>query len=113
MHVDVSAFFDVDAERARLTKEIAQRRGHAESLEKKLANQNFVSRAPAEVVQQQRQLAQAEAAEAAARAAWHSARLALERAAGTTLETYGVSFDEARRGEVARAPAEPPAGSNN
>lgn len=61
---------------------------------------------PFEVVQQQRQLAQAEAAEAAARAAWHSARLALERAAGTTLETYGVSLDEARRGEVARAPAD-------
>jgi valyl-tRNA synthetase len=54
VHVDVSAFFDVDAERARLTKEIAQRRGHAESLEKKLSNENFVSRAPAEVVQQQR-----------------------------------------------------------
>lgn len=68
---------------------------------------------PFEVVQQQRQAAQAQAAEAAARAAWHSARLALERAAGTTLETYGISLDEARRGEVARAPAEPPSESNN
>ncbi len=66
---------------------------------------------PFEVVQQQRQLAQAEATEASARAAWHSARLALERAAGTTLETYGVSLDEAKRGEVARAPAELPPGS--
>ncbi len=64
---------------------------------------------PFEVVQQQRQLAQAQAAEASARAAWHSARLALERAAGSTLETYGISLDEARRGEVARAPAGPPA----
>lgn len=68
---------------------------------------------PFEVVQQQRQMAQAQAAEAAARAAWHSARLALERAAGSTLETYGVSLDEAKRGEVARAPAGPPASSNN
>jgi outer membrane protein TolC len=67
---------------------------------------------PFEVVQQQRQLAQAEAAEAAARAAWHSARLTLERAAGTTLETYGVSLEEARRGEVARAPAAPPSASD-
>jgi outer membrane protein len=68
---------------------------------------------PFEVVQQQRQAAQAQAAEAAARAAWHSARLALERAAGTTLETYAISLDEAKRGEVARAPAEPPSESNN
>lgn len=67
---------------------------------------------PFEVVQQQRQVAQAEAAEAAARAAWHSARLALERAAGTTLETYGVSLEEARRGEVARKSALPPADNN-
>jgi outer membrane protein TolC len=67
---------------------------------------------PFEVVQQQRQMAQAQAAEAAARAAWHSARLALERAAGTTLETYGVSLGEAKRGESARAPAEPPPDPN-
>jgi valyl-tRNA synthetase len=70
VHVDVSAFFDVDAEKARLTKEIANLRGHADSLEKKLANENFVSRAPADVVQQQRDKlvevrGQAEAAEAA------------------------------------------------
>jgi valyl-tRNA synthetase len=70
VHVDVSAFFDVDAERARLTKEIAQLRGHAESNEKKLSNESFTSRAPAEVVQQHReklieirgQIASAEAA---------------------------------------------------
>jgi valyl-tRNA synthetase len=54
VHVDVSAFFDPAAEKARLTKEIAQLRNFAESTEKKLANENFVSRAPADVVQQQR-----------------------------------------------------------
>ncbi len=70
VHVDVSAFFDVDAERARLTKEIGQLGGLQKSIEAKLANQNFVIRAPAEVVQQQRdklqetrgQIAAAEAA---------------------------------------------------
>lgn len=70
VHVDVSAFFDAGAEKARLTKEIAQLRGFAESIDKKLANEGFVSRAPADVVQQQRakreevraQLAAAEAA---------------------------------------------------
>jgi valyl-tRNA synthetase len=70
IHVDVSAFFDVDAEKSRLTKEISNLRGHADSLEKKLANENFVSRAPADVVQQQRDKlvevrGQAAAAEAA------------------------------------------------
>jgi valyl-tRNA synthetase len=54
VHVDVSAFFDVDAEKARLAKEIVQLRGHAESIDKKLSNESFVSRAPADVVQQQR-----------------------------------------------------------
>jgi valyl-tRNA synthetase len=54
VHVDVSRFIDVDAEKARLAKQLEQLRGHAKSLEAKLANENFVSRAPAEVVQQQR-----------------------------------------------------------
>ncbi|MCA9235883.1 MAG: class I tRNA ligase family protein, partial [Planctomycetales bacterium] len=54
VHVDVSAFFDADAEIARLEKEEQQLAGFAKSLSAKLANENFVSRAPAEVVQQQR-----------------------------------------------------------
>jgi valyl-tRNA synthetase len=70
VHVDVSAFFDVGAEKSRLTKEILNLRGLADALEKKLANDNFVTRAPAEVVQQQRDKLvevrrQAEAAQAA------------------------------------------------
>jgi valyl-tRNA synthetase len=52
--VDVSRFLDVGAETARLAKQLEQLRGHAKSLEAKLGNENFVSRAPAEVVQQQR-----------------------------------------------------------
>jgi valyl-tRNA synthetase len=56
IHVDVSAFFDPEAEKSRLSKEILNLRNHAESLEKKLANESFVSRAPAEVVKQQRDL---------------------------------------------------------
>ena len=55
MHVDVSAFFDVGAEKSRLSKEILNLRGHADALEKKLANEGFVTRAPADVVQQQRE----------------------------------------------------------
>src|SRR5690606_33651373 len=54
VHVDVSQFFDPAAERQRLTKEVGQLRGLQKSIEAKLANENFVTRAPAEVVQQQR-----------------------------------------------------------
>ena len=73
VHVDVSAFFDADAERARLAKEIAQFRGFADAIEKKLANENFVSRAPAEVVEQQRaKLAEVRGQTAAAEAALQS-----------------------------------------
>jgi valyl-tRNA synthetase len=54
VHVDVSQFIDVDAERARLTKQQGELAGRIKGLESKLANENFVSRAPADVVQAQR-----------------------------------------------------------
>jgi valyl-tRNA synthetase len=54
VHLDVSQFIDVDAEKTRLAKELDQKRSFAKAIEAKLANENFVSRAPADVVQQQR-----------------------------------------------------------
>lgn len=54
VHVDISAFFDVDAERARLEKERDQLTTFTKSIAGKLSNENFVSRAPAEVVQTER-----------------------------------------------------------
>jgi valyl-tRNA synthetase len=54
VHVDLSRFIDVAAERKRLEKErdnIAKQIG---SIDNKLANQNFVDKAPADVVAQQR-----------------------------------------------------------
>jgi valyl-tRNA synthetase len=54
VHLDVSRFIDVDAEKTRLTKQLEQFRGFVKSIDAKLANEAFVSRAPAEVVQQQR-----------------------------------------------------------
>ncbi len=54
VHVDISAFFDVGAERKRLEKELAEKSKFATGLENKLGNENFVSRAPANVVQEQR-----------------------------------------------------------
>jgi valyl-tRNA synthetase len=44
----------VDAELARIDKELAKAEGDLRSVEGKLGNANFVDRAPAEVVQQQR-----------------------------------------------------------
>ncbi len=54
VHLDVSRFIDVDAERSRLAKQLESLRNHIKALETKLGNENFVSRAPAEVVEQQR-----------------------------------------------------------
>ena len=54
VHVDVSRFIDVEAERSRLTKQRDELAKFAASIEKKLANKNFVDRAPADVVQRER-----------------------------------------------------------
>ena len=54
VHLDVSRFIDVDAEKKRLAKQIEQWEGFVKSMAAKLNNESFVSRAPAEVVQQQR-----------------------------------------------------------
>ena len=50
----MAGLFDSDAERARLRTQIEQRRADVERLGGKLANEQFVSRAPAVVVQQER-----------------------------------------------------------
>ncbi|SFW34131.1 valine--tRNA ligase [Nitrosovibrio sp. Nv17] len=46
---------DVDAERMRLTREIRRIEGEAEKASRKLANPDFVARAPASVVEQERE----------------------------------------------------------
>lgn len=53
--VPLAGMIDLDAERDRLRKEIEQKRGFLASVEKKLANDNFVSRAPEAVVEKERQ----------------------------------------------------------
>lgn len=52
--VDLTGFIDVDAEIARNEKLEREKLGQIEGKEKKLANANFVGRAPAEVVQRER-----------------------------------------------------------
>lgn len=55
--VPLSGLVDLGEERARLEKEIAQKAQFLAAVEKKLRNEQFVSRAPAEVVARERQKA--------------------------------------------------------
>jgi valyl-tRNA synthetase len=54
VHVDLSRFIDVAAERQRLEKERENITKQIGGIDNKLANKNFVDKAPTEVVQQQR-----------------------------------------------------------
>jgi outer membrane protein len=56
------------------------------------------------VIQYQNYLAQARSTEVASKGAYIKARIALQRATGTTLESHHVAVDEAYRGSVARPP---------
>ncbi len=62
VHVDVSAFIDVEAEQKRLTKLRDEKTKFIASMTAKLANEKFVASAPPEIVQGQRdKLAETEA----------------------------------------------------
>jgi outer membrane protein len=64
---------------------------------------------PYNVIQQQRDLATAQATEISAEVAYSNARLALDQTLGTTLESNHISIDDARSGKVARPSALPAA----
>jgi valyl-tRNA synthetase len=53
--VSLAGLIDVEKEKARLIKQIAEKRKHLQGMHAKLANEGFMSRAPAEVVQQHRE----------------------------------------------------------
>jgi valyl-tRNA synthetase len=55
IHVPLAGLLDLDAERARLSKEIAVLEKDADGVRRKLENTEFVSKAPEEVVEQQRE----------------------------------------------------------
>ena len=54
VHVDLKDFIDVDAEKTRLEKLQEKLVKGIAGKEKKLSNENFVARAPAEVVEQEK-----------------------------------------------------------
>jgi valyl-tRNA synthetase len=54
MEVPLAGLIDVEAERARLTKELEKARREIDGLERKLGNPSFVDRAPREVVAENR-----------------------------------------------------------
>ena len=51
----LQGIIDFDAEKVRLTKEIVKLKGEADKIEAKLANADFIARAPDEVVEEQRE----------------------------------------------------------
>ena len=55
IHVPLAGVLDLDAEGARLQREIAALEADAAGMERKLGNRDFVSKAPEEVVEQQRE----------------------------------------------------------
>ena len=61
--VPLADLIDLDVEAARLRKEIDQKEQFLRGVERKLANENFVTRAPAEVVERERQKARDASAE--------------------------------------------------
>ena len=58
VYMPLSELVDLDKERARITKELEKNRGFLEGQRKKLANENFVSRAPENVVAAERDRAE-------------------------------------------------------
>jgi outer membrane protein len=66
---------------------------------------------PYNVIQQQRDLVNAQYALSAALVSYSNARIALDQSLGATLEVNHISIDEARIGRVSRPPAPlPPEG---
>jgi valyl-tRNA synthetase len=53
--VPLAGLIDLEAERARIGKEVAKKEQELERLRQKLANPNFADKAPAEVVTRERQ----------------------------------------------------------
>jgi len=61
--VPLAGMIDLDVERERLQKEINQKEQFLNSVERKLHNEQFVTRAPAEVVDREREKARDSKAE--------------------------------------------------
>ena len=65
VNLQIAGVIDIRAERARLEKSLGKIRKDADGLEKKLGNQNFLSKAPEEVVEEQHERLAAARSEAA------------------------------------------------
>jgi len=66
-----------------------------------------------QVIQDQRDLTTAAAAEVTAQATYAGARVQLDVATGSTLANNNVEFAEAKEGHVSRPPTPPPAAAPN
>ena len=52
-YLDVRSFIDIEKEKEKLSKEVEQMKGFLAAVEKKLANKNFIDRAPREIVEKE------------------------------------------------------------
>ena len=55
LYIPMAELVDLEAEKKRLSKELEKKRKYQDSIEKKLSNKKFTSKAPAEVVQREKE----------------------------------------------------------
>ena len=101
----LAGVIEFDKERARLDRELGKVGKERDKLERKLDNQQFLSRAPAHVVEEQRgRLDEARTAEPGSRRRWSVSR---RRNGVLTSPGRCSRLDRSPRGRVSRAPAGP------
>jgi len=116
-HVDVTnSVVALRQARARYEAAVQSRILEQQLLDAEEKKFNLGASTPYDVVVQQRDLANAQASELAARVAYQSARISLDQTTGATLEVNHVSLADAEKGKIAQTsqlpttlPAVPPA----
>jgi outer membrane protein TolC len=108
VEVDITnSLVAVQQARARVRAAVENRKLAEESLRAEQRKYELGASTPANVIQQQRDLAAARASEVAARSNYQAARVALDRSSGAVLEANHVAIDEAQTGVVSRQSALP------
>lgn len=111
VQVDViNSVVAIQQARARYEAAVSNRRLQQQLLEDEQKRFSLGASIPYNVIQQQRDLVNAQSAEVSALISWSTARIGLDQTLGRSLEANNVSITEARSGKVARTstPVNPP-----